>query len=290
MGQTETQGIERCVGAALGAATGAFLGRGTGAFFGSALGQGFGALIGEPAIAAIAATKGKTLAGCVTRCLGEVLLEREKGYGPRREPIMAGRPASKCLKAAAAEFAADEEDPDRTLLGFWAEGLDAASKAPGAYLAVFDMSREWEQAADEWPAVLAARLWSPARMEDLFVSELIAFLTHLPENPDACGMSWPDLQIKKTQTAKARSVPRERRRILLARKRELIAVAVRRSFAEAVVEDQPALCELAALAALYSRAALGQGFAGAEADVAELRARLGAVEREELGGATESPE
>ena len=267
---------------ALGAAVGGSLGRGMGAFFGSALGRGFGALLDDPAVESIAAGASDNLTSVVAGLLDSALGERLEGYGIPRPPIMGGRVASGCLHAASKQFTAAVDDPDKALLNFWADGLDAASKNPPAYLTVFGIAREWERAGEAWRPLLAARLWSPARMESLLVSELLGFLTHLPENPDAGGMSWEDLKLKQSQTAQARAVPRERRRLLLDRKREALALALRGSFATVVADDERARDELATYAALFCMAAMGNGFEGAEAAVRCFRQTLGGLERAAL--------
>ena len=150
-----------------------------------------------------------------------------------------------------------------------------AEPEPGIIIKVFGIAREWEQAGDAWPPLLAARLWSPARMESLPLNELTAFLTRLPENPDASGMSWQDLKLRKASTL-------ERRRLILGRKKDGLSQAMRTSFAQVVVEDEEARNELATYAVLFSMSALGKKFFGAEAAVADFREMLGTLEREAL--------
>jgi hypothetical protein len=259
---------------ALSAAVGDFLGRGAGACFGAALGQEFGTLIRDPALDVVASSTGLATTAVVARILDAVLVERRRNDGSRRPPIMGGRVASKCLAAAARVFVVEAEDPNETILRFWAEALDAASKSPQAYLAIFGIACEWERMGDAWQGALLTRLWSPARMEGLFVGELVEFLIHLPEDPDACGMSWSDLQLKKDRTALARTVPKDRRRRLLEKMRGRLASVLKGSFREAVLEDPAAREELAVCAALFSVEAVDGVAESTERAIAECRAKL----------------
>lgn len=277
MRQTEIQAIRRSIGAALGAATGAALGNGTGAYIGAACGQGFGVLLDDQSIATLAAASGDALASSIVRILGECLEARERGFGPRRPPIMAGRLASAVLREASKVFVDTPEDPDRAISKFWVAGLAAAAGNATAYLNVFGAVRQWDDGPDEWRRQLAIRLWSPARMENLAVHELTSFLMHLPENPDLSGMSWPDLQAMKSETAKARAVPHDRRRLLLTRNRDLLAGAMRRGFTGAIVEDREALSELACLSACFKLIAAGAPPEGAESAVEASRRKVAAL-------------
>ena len=165
---------------------------------------------------------------------------------------MGGRLASKCLAAASQVFGAEDAESTDVILRFWAEGLEAAAKSPQAYLVVFDMAAQWDELGDAWGRALMTRLWSPARMESLFLGDLIEFLMCLPEDPDACGMSWSVLQVKKSQTTRARAVPTERRRLLLERKREVLASELRTSFMQAVTDDPAAMDELGSCLELFA--------------------------------------